>query len=207
LKGLTAWWSVIAGATGLVTLVAMYLVAIQFVDLPAAAFRPRRAGTLSLALVVPLLIMNAIVAGVAEEAAYRGYMQGLLERYFKAAVAIAVVTAVFTALHLLGGVKTLPLAVPVSATSILFGVLTTLTRSILPAVVVHALVDLTTLPLEWGLVGHLPVGRFYTSGIDTSFIASVAVAIIGFVATVAALLKLRRVAGLSVITSPVLTNR
>jgi membrane protease YdiL (CAAX protease family) len=180
----------------------MYLVAIQFVDLPPDAFRPRRAGTLSLGLVVPLLIMNAIVAGVAEEAAYRGYMQGMLERHFKAALAIAVVTVVFTALHLLGGVKTLPLGLPVSAASILFGVLTTLTRSILPAVVVHALVDLTTLPLEWGLVGHLPVGRFYPSGIDTFFIASAAVAIIGFVATVAALLKLRRVVDLSVITSP-----
>jgi membrane protease YdiL (CAAX protease family) len=146
--------------------------------------------------------MNAIVAGVAEEAAYRGYMQGMLEQHFKAALAIAVVTVVFTALHLLGSVKTLPLALPVSAASILFGVLTTLTRSILPAVVVHALVDLTTLPLEWGLVGHLPVGRFYTSGIDTFFIASAAVAIIGSVATVAALLKLRRVVDLSVITSP-----
>lgn len=202
LQGLAARWSLIAGALGLVTLVTMYLVVIQFVDLPPDAFRPRRVGTLSLGLVVPLLVMNVIVAGVAEEAAYRGYMQGMLERHFNAVLAIAIVTVVFTALHLLGGVKTLPLAIPVAATSVLFGVLTTISRSILPAVVVHTLVDLATLPLEWGLVGHLPVGRFYTSGMDASFIAGTAVAIVGSVATMAALLKLRRVVNLSAVTSP-----
>ena len=201
LNGPTARWSVMASATGLVTLVAMYLVAIQFVDLPSDAFRPRSVAGLSLGLIVPVLTMNAIVAGVAEEAAYRGYMQGMLERRFSAARAIAVVTIVFTGLHLLGGIKTFPLAIPVCATSIALGTLTAITRSILPAVVVHVLTDATTLPLEWGLIGHLPVGRFQANGVDTFFVVSAAVTVVGSVATIVALLKLRRVVGVLVGTS------
>jgi len=193
LNGATALGSVIAGAAGLVTLVAMYLVAIQFVDLPSDAFRPRSVAGLSLSLIVPVMIMNAIVAGVAEEAAYRGYMQGMLERGFRPALAIAVVAIVFTALHLLGGIKTFPLAIPVCATSVVLGAFTVITRSILPAIVVHILIDITTLPLEWGLVGQLPVGRFRANGIDTFFVVSAGAAVVGSVVTVATLLKLRRV--------------
>ena len=142
-------------------------------------------------MILPIMIMNAIVAGVAEEAAYRGYMQGMLERYFRATVGVAFVTIVFTGLHLLGGIKTLPLAIPVCATSIVLGALTAITQSIVPAIVVHVLADIVTLPFEWGLLGRLPIARFQTSGIDTLFVAVFVVVIVGTIATVAAFLKLR----------------
>jgi predicted RNA-binding Zn ribbon-like protein len=79
-----------------VTLVTLYFVAIQFINLSPNAFRPRSVAAISLGLILPIMIMNAIVAGVAEEAAYRGYMQGMLERRFSATVAVALVTIVFT---------------------------------------------------------------------------------------------------------------
>jgi membrane protease YdiL (CAAX protease family) len=192
LGGSAVKWSLLASATGLVTLVAMYLLAIQFVDLPPSAFRPRSLGAVSLGVIIPIVIMNTIVAGVAEEAAYRGYMQGMLERRLSAAAAVAVVTVVFTGVHLLGGIKIVPLAIPVCATSIVLGALTAITQSIFPAIIVHVLADATTLPVEWGLIGHLPAGRFQTKGIDIFFVLSAAVAVIGFVVTVAALLTLRR---------------
>jgi membrane protease YdiL (CAAX protease family) len=141
-------------------------------------------------VIVPIMIMNAIVAGVAEEAAYRGYMQGMLERRFNRAVAVALVTIVFTGLHLLGGTKTLPLAIPVCATSIVLGALTAITQSIVPAIVVHVLADTVTLPFEWGLLGRLPVGRFQTNGIDALFVAAVALVAVGSIATLAAFLRL-----------------
>jgi membrane protease YdiL (CAAX protease family) len=194
LHGPSATWACIAGATGLVTLVTLYFVAIQFVTLPPNAFRPRSVAAVSLGLILPIMMMNAIVAGVAEEAAYRGYMQGMLERRFRATVAVALVTIVFTGLHLLGGTKTLPLAIPVCATSIVLGALTAITQSIVPAMVVHVLADTVTLPFEWGLLGRLPVGRFQTSGIDMLFIAAFAVVILGSLATVAAFLRLHKIA-------------
>ena len=201
LSGPTAIWSVSAGAIAFVTLVAIYLTAIQFVDLPPDAFRPRSVAALSLSLLVPVLIMNAIVAGVAEEAAYRGYMQGILERRVSAPFAIAIVTIVFTVVHLFGGIKIFPLAIPVCAASVVLGVLTAITRSILPAIVVHVLVDSATLPLEWGLVGRLPVGRFQAHGLDTFFVAGAAVAVVCSLALVAALIKLSRVARVQVATN------
>jgi len=107
--GPTLIWACIAGATGLVTLVTLYFVAIQFVNLPPSAFRPRSVGMVSTFVIVPIMLTNAIVAGVAEEAAYRGYMQGMLERRFNRAVAVGLVTVVFTGLHLLGGAKFFPI--------------------------------------------------------------------------------------------------
>jgi membrane protease YdiL (CAAX protease family) len=193
LHGPSATWACIAGATGLVTLVTLYFVAIQFVTLPPNAFRPRSVAAVSLGLILPIMMMNAIVAGVAEEAAYRGYMQGMLERRFRATVAVALVTIVFTGLHLLGGAKTLPLAIPICATSIVLGALTAITQSIVPAMVVHVLADTVTLPFEWGLLGRLPVGRFQTSGIDMLFIAAVAVVILGSLTTAAVFLRLHKV--------------
>lgn len=193
LHGATAIWACIASATGLVTLVTLYFVAIQFVNLPPGAFRPRSVGMVSTFVIVPIMIMNAIVAGVAEEAAYRGYMQGMLERRFNRAVAVALVTIVFTGLHLLGGTKTLPLAIPVCATSIVLGALTAITQSIVPAIVVHVLADTVTLPFEWGLLGWLPVGRFQTNGIDTLFVAAVVLVAVGSIATVAAFLRLHKI--------------
>jgi membrane protease YdiL (CAAX protease family) len=193
LHGPTAIWACIAGATGLVTLVTLYFVAIQFVNLPPGAFRPRSVGMVSTFVIIPIMIMNAIVAGVAEEAAYRGYMQGMLERRFRATVAVALVTIVFSGLHLLGGTKTLPLAIPVCATSIVLGALTAITQSIVPAIVVHVLADTVTLPFEWGLLGRLPVGRFQTNGIDTLFVAAVVLVAVGSIATVAAFLRLHNI--------------
>ena len=189
--GPTLIWACIAGATGLVTLVTLYFVAIQFVNLPPSAFRPRSVGMVSTFVIVPIMLTNAIVAGVAEEAAYRGYMQGMLERRFNRAVAVGLVTVVFTGLHLLGGAKFFPLAIPVCAASIVLGALTANTGSIIPAIVVHVLTDAVTLPFEWGLLGPFPIGRFRVTGMDPWLITAVVIVIVGSFGTVGALLRLR----------------
>lgn len=177
---------------GCITLVAAYLVAIQFVDLPAHAFRPRTAGSLSWGVSIMVMATSALVAGVVEEAAYRGYMQGLLGRRLSSPIAITITTLAFTGVHLLGGAKMLPLAIPVAAASVLFGALTSTSGSILPAIALHTLTDATTLPLEWELVGHLPVGRFYQSGLDPVLLGIGVLALAGAVTTAALLLKVRQ---------------
>src|SRR5436309_6394608 len=67
LHGPAATWVCIAGATGLVTLVTLYFLAVQFVNLPSDAFRPRNVAAASRFVLVPIMLTNAIVAGVAEE--------------------------------------------------------------------------------------------------------------------------------------------
>jgi membrane protease YdiL (CAAX protease family) len=190
LHGRRLRWCLFTGVIALIALVTLDFVAIQFVELEPKAFRPKNLAALSLGVLVGAVLMSAVVAGVVEEAAYRGYMQGILQRRFRAPVAIAIMTIVFTGVHLFGGPKTFPLALPVCAASIVFGTLTTITRSLLPAILVHVLADIATLPVEWGLIGYLPVGRFYSHGVDVPFAGSVTVLLVAWAATIAALLKL-----------------
>jgi membrane protease YdiL (CAAX protease family) len=84
------------------------------------------------------LITGALVAGVVEEAAFRGYMQSQLER-FGPALAIVVTSVVFTLAHASHGLDLLVRMAPGYFTiSVLWGLLAWRTGSILPGMALHA---------------------------------------------------------------------
>lgn len=88
-------------------------------------------------MVVPALLMAAVFAGVVEEAAFRGYIQGPLEERFGALAAIVGTAALYTLAHFPP-----PLLLPlflVAASG--WGLLAHTTNSILPGIVLHTLVD------------------------------------------------------------------
>jgi hypothetical protein len=82
--------------------------------------------------VLSLLLMAAPVAGTVEEAAFRGYMQGPIERRYGLTVAILVTGTMFAVAHLDFTLILWPYYVAVTA---IYGTVTYLTESILPAVV------------------------------------------------------------------------
>jgi hypothetical protein len=84
--------------------------------------------------VVSLLLMAAPVAGIVEEAAFRGYMQGPIERRYGLIIAILVTGTMFAVAHLDFTLILWPYYVAVAA---IYGTVTYLTQSILPAVVLH----------------------------------------------------------------------
>jgi membrane protease YdiL (CAAX protease family) len=84
--------------------------------------------------VLSLLLMAAPVAGVVEEAAFRGYMQGPIERRHGLAIAILITGTMFAIAHLDFTLILWPYYVAVAA---IYGVVTSLTKSILPAIVLH----------------------------------------------------------------------
>jgi membrane protease YdiL (CAAX protease family) len=89
-----------------------------------------------------VFIMGAVVSGVVEEAAFRGYMQRNLERWGPEA-AIVVTSVVFTLFHGVHGLQTLLLLGPgFFAASVLYGVLAWRTGTILPGMAIHTLGDL-----------------------------------------------------------------
>jgi len=104
-----------------------------------------------------ILIMGALVSGVVEEAAFRGYMQRGLER-FGAGTAIVVSALVFALIHGVHGIGTLLLLGPgIFIVGILYGLLARHTGSILPGMLVHFLGDLAftyfaTLGGDWRLL-------------------------------------------------------
>lgn len=90
---------------------------------------------------ISILVMGAVVSGVIEEVAFRGYMQSRLER-FGAGTAILVTSIVFVLFHGVHGWQTLLLLGPgLFIASVLFGMLAYHTGSILPGAIVHVLGD------------------------------------------------------------------
>jgi Type II CAAX prenyl endopeptidase Rce1-like len=126
-----------------------------------------------------LLVMASLVAGVAEEAAFRGYMQGPIERRHGPLAAILVSGAAFGFAHYYhhpaSVVAMLPYYLTVSA---VYGGLAYLTNSILPSLVLHAGGDVWSLTRlwatgrpEWQVAGEAP-RLIWESGIDVAFLGS-----------------------------------
>jgi membrane protease YdiL (CAAX protease family) len=91
---------------------------------------------------ISVVFMGAIVSGVIEEAAFRGYLQSRLERY-GAGTAIVVTSVVFALFHSVHGWQTLLFMGPgLFIASVLYGMLAYHTGSIVPGIVVHVLGDL-----------------------------------------------------------------
>lgn len=86
-------------------------------------------------------IMGAVVSGVVEEAAFRGYMQRGLER-FGVHRAILITSVIFVLFHAVHGLGTLLVLGPgIFVASWLYGWLAWRSGSILPGMVIHSLGD------------------------------------------------------------------
>ena len=173
----TKMWgaSLLAGLLGFVTLLMFLTVMGRLVSQPATppiATPPEMPS----ATAFLLLAMASIVAGVTEEAAFRGYMQGPIERQYGLAPAILITGTIFGLLHFSNHpadvLKMLPYYVAVSA---VYGGLTWAANSILPALVLHTGGDVWSLSRLW-LTGRPewqlstpPPRLIWDSGIDVAF--------------------------------------
>ena len=88
----------LAGFLGFGALLALLAVMQRVVNLPDSPPAPTPAGMPFITLFL-LLVMASIVAGVTEEAAFRGYMQTPIERRYGVVSAIFVNGAMFGLLH------------------------------------------------------------------------------------------------------------
>jgi membrane protease YdiL (CAAX protease family) len=186
-------WALLAGGLGIVALVLTLRVANRLVvlpqqQLPDLAKVPR-------ITVLSLLLMAAPVAGIVEEAAFRGYMQGPIERRYGLAVAILITGTMFAVAHLDFTLILWPYYVAVAA---IYGIVTYLTKSILPAVVLHTGGNIySNLDLwlhgqaEWQAASG-PTALIWRTGADASFWTSSTALLIVTAGTVWAYFKLAR---------------
>ena len=92
-----------------------------------------------------MFIMGGVMAGVVEEAAFRGYMQTGLERHHREN-AVRITSLVFVAAHITQGLGAVLLLGPgLFAASMLYGSLARRTGTILPGIAIHVLGDLASL--------------------------------------------------------------
>ena len=168
-----------AGLLGFAALFAFIIVMARLVTLPASAAIATPEGMPFVTLFL-LLVMASIVAGVTEEAAFRGYMQGPVERRYGLASAVLVNGTMFGLLHFANHpsavLTMLPYYVAVSA---VYGGLTWAADSILPALVLHAGGDVWSLTRLWQTgrpewqMSTSPPAVIWQTGVDASFILSV----------------------------------
>jgi uncharacterized protein len=115
---------------------AMAALTVMYV-LIGASRPPTDVSAYSLSLRWSALLMGPTVAGVVEEAAFRGYMQSHLER-IGPAFAILVTSAVFTLLHITQGLTYFLMFAPgIFIASAIYGHLAQKSGSILPGMLLH----------------------------------------------------------------------
>jgi len=168
-------WSaaIFAGIVGMMGIVMLQQVTSRLVRLPQQE-APDLTG-MPLPTVAAILVTGAVVAGVVEETAFRGYMQGPIERRHGPWVAVLVTGLLFAFAHFTHPETTVALIPYYMAVAAVYGMLAYLTGSILPGVVLHALGDVFVgLGLvargqsEWQLAGK-PATTIWESGADASF--------------------------------------
>ena len=168
--------AIVAGILGIATALLILRVLGRLVALPEQPIDEELTRLPALTLLL-LSLMGSVVAGVAEEAALRGYMQRPIERRHGPVIAIAVTSTLFWLLHFnhQGFAQLMPFYVAIGVT---YGTMAYLTDSILPGVVLHAGGD------AMGSMMVLATGRQVSSqpipvptggsGFDASFWLSVA---------------------------------
>lgn len=190
--------ALVAGGLGLVALVLSMGVVNRLVRLPAQPGEDL--SNIPFVTLAVSLLMASVVAGVVEEASFRGYMQGPIERRHGPVVAILVTGSLFGFLHFTHPEVTLVLMPYYLAVGAIYGALAYLTNSILPGMVLHAggnalgYMDLfASGRAEWQ-ASSSPAPLVWETGADASFWGSCVVAFFALTATVWAYAALARVA-------------
>jgi membrane protease YdiL (CAAX protease family) len=190
--------SLSAGVLGFAALLALLAVAARLLELPASAPITMPA-SMPLATSLTLIVMQSIVAGVTEEAAFRGYMQSMIEPRYGVMIAILAHGIWFGLLHFSSHpsevLMMLPYYIGVSA---VYGGLTWATNSILPALVLHAVGNVVVLT-RWWLTGlpewqlrATPFPQIRDSGIDRAFVLSLVASLVLTLLTTLSYRALRR---------------
>lgn len=188
--------SLVAGGLGLVSMLGFGFLTPRLAEIPRDAFKL----SLNFAaypwwMVVSILLVISVVAGVAEEAGFRGYMLSQIQRRHGWIAATAISGLMFFLAHHLSHAYAtfafLPFFLAVSA---LHALLVYFTGSIRPSIVLHAAFDFAVIPVQYGLMGKVPISSVLKTGVDSSFLIEVAIVLVFGVAAVPAFRKLAVVA-------------
>jgi uncharacterized protein len=196
---LRTWGAALAaGLIGFGSLVALLVFAARLVLFPDSSPLVTPSG-MPIVTALSLIVMASIVAGVTEEAAFRGYMQGPIERRYGLAVAILVNGTLFGLLHFPTHPSDVLWMLPYYlAVSAVYGGLTWAADSILPALVLHIVGDIVVLTRWWltgrpeWQIGSASPPIVWQSGIDTPFVLTAVAAVALAAATAAAYVAVHR---------------
>jgi membrane protease YdiL (CAAX protease family) len=140
-------WALVAGVLSIVALTGFWIVLFQLAKMPGNALPDfSKYPWLSVALA---LAMASLVASVAEEAGFRGYFQGALEKDVGGPAAIVIAALVIAPGHASTQGFVWPTLLFYVCVDVMFGVTAWLTDSILPPIVIHLIGLLIFFTLVW----------------------------------------------------------
>jgi membrane protease YdiL (CAAX protease family) len=139
--------AVAAGVLGLVAFGGLWIATADLVHIPAGV-QPSLRG-MPLPTAITLLIMGSLAAPLSEEAAFRGYAMGILEKAWGWAPAAIVGSSVlFAAVHFVQGLDAIKLGLYFLA-GVVFATVAYLTNSLYAAMAVHSLGDVLGFTVLW----------------------------------------------------------
>jgi len=139
-------WTISAGVVSIVALAGFWIVLFSLVRMRANVLP--ELSKYPLITVVLVGGMASLVSPLTEEAAFRGYCQGILERRFSGMNAVAISSLLFAFAHLTQGFFWPKLLVYFLA-GVVFGLPAYLSKSTLPTIPVHIMADLTFFAFVW----------------------------------------------------------
>lgn len=143
----TFFLAVGAGVLSLAAFGGLWIAASDLVHIPAG-IQPSAEGV-PLPTAVSILIMSSVAAPLSEEAAFRGYAMGVLEKAWRSAPAAIVGSSVlFAAAHVLQGIDPVKLGLYFTA-GLLLALIAWLTNSLYAAMAAHGLGDLLGFLVLW----------------------------------------------------------
>jgi membrane protease YdiL (CAAX protease family) len=128
--------AVAAGTLGTIAFAGLWIVLFQLVRMPG---NRSDFSHLPLLTVATLLATSALIGAVFEEAGFRGYFQGTLERYLPAPFAILICAVVMAPEHAATQGFVWPTMLFYLLVDVMLGASAALTKSILPGIVVHTI--------------------------------------------------------------------
>jgi membrane protease YdiL (CAAX protease family) len=127
--------AVAAGGACIAALAGLWIVLVEVVGVRRNAADFSHTPRLTL---IASLVMASVVGGVFEEAGFRGYFQGTLERYIPWSLAVLVCALVMAPLHVATQGFVWPVLLFYLLVDIALGASAALTNSILPGILVHS---------------------------------------------------------------------
>jgi len=189
-------WGILAALLFAVTVNASIFLLFRFVPFPVSAFR--QGYDLSFIPTLPLkwlaVVVSAISAGVCEETGFRGYMQRPIEQRHGAPTAILVSSLFFMALHLTKAWALIGMVPIVFGAGVLLGLLAWASKSLLPGILGHVLMDIGLFAYWWcGIAGDFTLRPITETGLDRSFFIACAVFGASLSVVLLAISRLRRI--------------
>jgi len=193
----TQWsWGLVAAFFFAATIHASIVLLFRFVSFPIAAFR--HGYDISCISSQPLrwlaVVVSAISAGICEETGFRGYMQRPIEQCHGAPVAILISSLFFMALHLTKAWATSGMVPIVFGAGVLLGLLAWSSRSLLPGMIGHVVMDIGLFAYWWtGIAGDFSARTIPETGVDRPFLIALAAFVMSLGIVLLAISRLRRI--------------